>query len=287
MGSLPDMPFDTFDAEAKLRKIDLEKILTTFKKPWKKSSFDMKEFFIFQETFQGHHPNFEPIYNDGNYTLRLLHGSTPIASIGVIAEDDYIGIVQIQGTRYEDVGERYRGYLQPFESDLVRDVLHSFYWSHALLTTCANHFFDMGVKDLRVVAFDHNPNRDMRRGMLGVNSESRNAYVTYDLTALTLGFTPMLFKTMPSDMSTLSFDKEGRPDKNVLFYCMNREDYFGGVIDRLINRPIEENKTLLRHIHTQLGNYRQKELKFNVNMRMYEYSSVPALTEKSFQTSLF
>jgi hypothetical protein len=286
MGTLEDMPFNTLDAEVDLFKINLEKILTTFKKPWKKNSFDMNLFSLSQETFQGHHQNYIGVYNDGIYTIRLLYGVLPIASIGAVVEDNFIGISQIQGTQYEEIADARCKYIHSNERNQIKDILQSFYWSHALLTIATNHFFDLGVEDLRVVSFDYNPNRRLRGDVLDSAIKINSAYVTYDLTALTLGFTPMLPKNCVAEPG-LTFGKDGHPDKKVMLYCFDKDNYKGSVIDNLTNRSIEENKFILKNIHSNLGNYRQKELIFDVNITNYESSMKPALTEEPFKAFLF
>lgn len=286
---LLDMPFDVVRSEKRLKSMDLEHIMRTFKKPWKDGRFHMNRFSLKQETFSSHHPDYEHMYNDGNHTIRLFYHGLPIASIGAVNDnDDFIGILQIQGTRYEDdIGLELGGYLGPSEQSKIRGVLESFYWSHALLSIMADNLFAMGVDDVRVVSFGSNPNNHNRHNALDDIDDVHKAIVTYDLTALTLGFSPMVCKKdFPRGISSndvpLSFSKEGHPNKEVTFYYMLRKEYEGGVIDTLMNGDGKASKNFLKNIHACLGNYRQKDIGFNLYVENRRCVSNPISTEKTF-----
>jgi hypothetical protein len=273
------MPFDRNDAKQNLANIDLEKILTTFKKPWKKEVFDMKKFSLVQENGEGFHSDLDFIFNDGNYTIRLFYDSLPLACIGAVSRKNYLQILQIQGTPCDDIGSINNAFTKN-EQDKMRNVVQSFYWSHALLTVATTQFFDLGVNDLRVLSYSYNPNIPTRKeacdNISRTAAESifrfNSAYITYDLTALTLGFFPMLPRwKVPDgiDKIGLSFDKEGRPDKKIKFYGMNKDDYVDSVVYTLINGCIQDTIEKVRCIHKTLGNYRQKELNLMTSVKTY------------------
>jgi hypothetical protein len=280
-----DMPFDTGNAYSSLKSIDIKKVLTVFKKPWKKNGFDMNRFNLVPETDHGHHPNLESVYNDGYYTLRLFYGTLPIASIGVVSDNDatgnFLNVLQIQGVPSATIRDTYYNHFKSDEQDKIRDVIQSFYWSHALLTIGAAHLFDMGVEDVRVLSFYYNSNTSNRRDAFDIVSKDTSvrasktnaAYITYDLTALTLGFQPMLStQKVPSDVTSvrgLSFNMEGVPDKKVKFYGMKKDNYIDSVVYDLVNKDVQNTMPLVKNIHRTLGNYRQKELNFDIDISLF------------------
>ena len=107
-------------------------------------------------------------------------------------------------------------------------------------------------------------------------SKTNAAYITYDLTALTLGFHPMLptqrVPSIPDGVSSirgLSFNEEGRPDKKVKYYGMKKENYIDSVVYDLVNKDVQESMPSLKNIHKTLGDYRQKEIKFDVDITLF------------------
>jgi hypothetical protein len=278
---LLEMPFDLDEAKNNLKTIDLEKILTLFRKPWKSSELDMNKFSLIQENEEGYHSKLDIIYNDGNYTLRLYYDRLPIASIGFVSEGDFLNVVQIQGTPCTEIGYFNRKFTDADRSQ-IRSIVQSFYFGHALLTAGTKHVFDMGVEDLRVLSYYHlNPSTSKRESYFNdfckeesdVVYHSNSAFMTYDLTALTLGFSPMISKRrVPDGISSvngLSFNIKGFPDRDITYYCMTKEDYINSVVYELNARDIENTALLMSDIYKTLGNFRNKTLHFENNVLVF------------------